>query len=246
MTLGLVTSPSELLKVARFRYAVYVEEMGRPQPSADHRNRLIVDRMDIGSHIIAAWSGDEVVGTVRVSLCGTSDVGKYRDWYRAEEVAGHHWPNRTAILTRLMVGAGFRRTTINARLCLMSFQVGVAHGVACALLDCNDHLVDYFGRLGFRAEGTFEHPDYGTVRTLSLDLLDWNRLTEIRSPFLRTRGPDAAALLALLRDAEPVSEALIAGLRGELGGRRTPPSARSVSSLRASRNRANFPSVRVA
>ena len=53
--------------VYRFRYSVYVEEMGRYQESADHEGRRLVEPEDEHGWIFFACDGDDVVGTARLS-----------------------------------------------------------------------------------------------------------------------------------------------------------------------------------
>lgn len=205
-----VSNADELRQIGRFRYSVYVEEMGRPQPSADHVQGTIFDDLDEGSYIIVAWLGEEVVGTVRVNFCGLSDIGPYKEWYEAERVAGDHWPVGTAVLTRLMVSPRHRGTMLNTRLSALAFQLGLANNIGCALMDCNAHLVNYFQRFGWRPEGSFSHPDYGEVVTHSLDLTDTNRLGAMQSPFLRVLRAGISSLPMDLADVSPVSADVLA------------------------------------
>jgi hypothetical protein len=55
--------------VFRFRYSVYVEEMGRYRSTADHANRRLVEAEDSNSHLFFARDGDDVVATARLT-CG--------------------------------------------------------------------------------------------------------------------------------------------------------------------------------
>jgi len=56
--------------VYRFRYDVYVEEMGRYAGVADHENRLLVEPEDETGRIFYAAQDGEVVGTSRLSWGG--------------------------------------------------------------------------------------------------------------------------------------------------------------------------------
>ena len=56
--------------VYRFRYDVYVEEMGRYASVADHENRLLVEPEDETGRIFYAARDGEVVGTSRLSWGG--------------------------------------------------------------------------------------------------------------------------------------------------------------------------------
>jgi hypothetical protein len=64
---GLAETSDQREAVYRFRYSVYVEEMGRYQDTADHANRRLVEPEDDHSLIFFAADADTVVATVRLS-----------------------------------------------------------------------------------------------------------------------------------------------------------------------------------
>jgi hypothetical protein len=66
-TFGLAETPEEKEAVYRFRYSVYVEEMGRYQNTADHTNRRLVEPEDDHSLIFFATDGADVVATARLT-----------------------------------------------------------------------------------------------------------------------------------------------------------------------------------
>jgi hypothetical protein len=67
---GLAETPDEREAVFRFRYSVYVEEMGRYQDTADHANRRLVEPEDDHSLIFFATDGSDVVATCRLTWGG--------------------------------------------------------------------------------------------------------------------------------------------------------------------------------
>src|SRR5215831_20117291 len=69
---GLAESDDDKEAVYRFRYSVYVEEMGRYQGSADHAGRRLVEPEDEKSFILHIRDVDDgtVVGTGRVTWGG--------------------------------------------------------------------------------------------------------------------------------------------------------------------------------
>src|ERR1700694_2571781 len=69
-TFGLAKTPGEKEAVYRFRYSVYVEEMGRYQDTADHTNRRLVEPEDDHSLIFFATDGVDVVATARLTWGG--------------------------------------------------------------------------------------------------------------------------------------------------------------------------------
>ena len=70
---------ADLEKLYRFRYAVYVEEMGRPQRYADHGRKRIEEPLDAPAANFIALKDEEVVGCVRWNGGQDTDFGEYVD-----------------------------------------------------------------------------------------------------------------------------------------------------------------------
>ncbi len=70
LTIGIAQTAEERDAVYRFRYSVYVEEMGRYRGSADHDGHRLSDPEDEWSWIAYARDGDEVVATTRLTWGG--------------------------------------------------------------------------------------------------------------------------------------------------------------------------------
>ncbi len=175
----------ELEAVYRFRYRIYVEEMGRVQHDADHEARRICDFLDHGAINLAAWQGDEVVGAFRVNLSVRGSLGYYEDFYQMGQAGTDH-PLRTSIATRAMVAKRLRCTDVAVRLCVAAFDVAVQHDVRWCFMDCNDYLVRFFTALGFvEYLSPKVHKEYGEVHLMRLDLEDHEHLRRLKSPFCR-------------------------------------------------------------
>src|SRR5215472_9032837 len=78
---GLAETDDQKEAVYRFRYTVYVEEMGRYQGSADHDGRRLVEPEDVDSFIVYARDAGEVVGTARLTWGGTGFSQRQIDEY---------------------------------------------------------------------------------------------------------------------------------------------------------------------
>ena len=67
-TVSLAVSEAERQEVYRFRYAVYVEEMGKSPPDANHDRRVLMDRFDATASLYVLRDGEgALVGTLRVN-----------------------------------------------------------------------------------------------------------------------------------------------------------------------------------
>ncbi|MCX5659773.1 MAG: GNAT family N-acetyltransferase [Planctomycetota bacterium] len=142
MEIRLATETSELEAVYRFRYAIYVEEMQRTQKYADHRGKRICDPLDHGSHVLGAWEGDELVGTLRCNFLRDTSFGEYYEMYHIDRLP-EHVQKRTSITTRLMIHQRFRKGTLGVRLSKAIYSIALERGITTDLIDCNGHLVPF-------------------------------------------------------------------------------------------------------
>jgi hypothetical protein len=160
---GRAETADEKEAVYRFRYSVYVEEMGRYQGSADHAGRRLVEPEDEHSWIFHARDGGEVVGTARLSWGANGFSPRQVDEYSLapflEEVPHQH----LAIGERVMVTPMLRGTGLVDELLACRDEVGVGHDVRVQFSACEPHLLSlYLGR-GRRtyAERNINTPEAG-------------------------------------------------------------------------------------
>jgi hypothetical protein len=178
------TTEEELEEIYRFRFAVYVEEMHRPQKYADHARKRIWDPLDSRGYVLGAWENDELVGTVRINFLAETDIGDYYEMYAFEEIPPFE-RSHSSITTRLMIHPRYRKGTLAIRIARALYRFGLERGILTDLIDCNAHLVRFFTGLGYQPHRTdLVHPEYGAVSVLKLSLIDRIHLQRIRSPFL--------------------------------------------------------------
>lgn len=179
-----VTGPECREALFRFRYDIYVREMGRAQKDADHGRGRIEDRLDAFAVLLAARdrATGSIVGTVRSNVLSDGDIGIYSRLYGLEGLPPSE-RRQVAITTRLMVDRSRRGTVLAVKLASALFERGLDRGVEEDYIDCNDHLVPFFQGLGYRRLRTFHHPEYGHVTLMRLDTGDIGHLRQIGSPF---------------------------------------------------------------
>lgn len=157
--------------------------MARKQRYADHENKRIEDPLDRTALNFAAWNGEIVVGHLRVNFSRNSPLDYYSDLF-GMAFAGDDHPSATSVSTRLMLAPQFRGSSIAVRLCAEAFRVGLEQGIRWNFIDCNEHLIQFFKRLGFREyRPMVQHDEYGEVMPLVLKLHDQAHFDELGSPF---------------------------------------------------------------
>jgi hypothetical protein len=160
---GEATTPEEKEAVYRFRYSVYVEEMGRYQDTADHERRWLVEPEDEASWIFYAREGDDVVGTARLSWGAHGFSARQIDEYSLEpflaEVAHEH----LAVGERVMVTPRLRGTGLVDDLLAVRNDVAVANDVRIQFSCCEPHLLSLYLGQGRRtyAEKNINSPEAG-------------------------------------------------------------------------------------
>lgn len=139
--------------VYRFRYDVYVEEMGRYQDKADHEKKWLKDRADDAQNALLLYCGsiDKMSATSRVTIW---DAGKIPGPI-IEKLSAHLIPGieklNTAEITRLIVDPHARNRFIFPSLIVYGYKYMASEvGTDLTFFQCIPELVPHFKRLGAR------------------------------------------------------------------------------------------------
>ena len=188
------TDPFVREAVFRFRYDIYVREMRRRQKDADHERGRVEDALDRDAILLAARDSvsGRIVGTARSNVVAVSDLGVYDRLYGLHALSATERAS-TTITTRFMVDRERRGTLLAVQLARSLFARGSARGIRTDYIDCNEPLVPFFERLGYRSVQTVEHPDYGSVRLMRLDVRDEGHMARVGSPFGSVQARHAGA-----------------------------------------------------
>lgn len=179
----------ELLEVQQFWYRIYVAEMKRhaQDPLTDHESRTLGDPLiESGNLFLARDESMQIVATLMTTVAADADLGKYESLYGLEQLTPSQ-RQRTSITTKLMVEPSYRCTRLPMLMARATYEHALLLGVERDFIDCNDHLVSFFLRLGYRQHlGRVVHKDYGSVNSMVLHLRDAAHLKALGSPFYRS------------------------------------------------------------
>ena len=169
------------------RYRIYVDEMKRSEPSADHFERRIHDAYDPAATIVAAFD-DEIptraIGTVRFVPRSVLTLHDQEFW--RIRAAGPFHTTKACVASKLAIDPKLRRSSLAARVLGVGFRLIYVSGHRFTFVDANETRRLFMESLGFEAIGPMSrHPDYGDVHIMILRMADWDRLHRIRSPFRR-------------------------------------------------------------
>jgi CRP-like cAMP-binding protein len=125
----------------RFRYTVYVEEMGRYRGIADHEGRRLVEPEDAHSILYGARESGRVVGTSRLTLGAEGFSPRQIDQYSLAPFLSEVPARVMAIGERLMLAPERRGGAVTAELRALAREDIEASGVALVFGACEPHLL---------------------------------------------------------------------------------------------------------
>jgi CRP-like cAMP-binding protein len=146
-------TPEEREAVYRFRYQVYVKELGREIGGVDHGKQWVRDEHDEKEYAmhLTVGSGEKVAGALRICIWGPGRVpAPVASKYSLDLLPGID-ALHTAELGRLMI-----RPTLRGRLVLPSLmreayvRLAGEAGTDLVFLSCRPGLVRYYRKLGAR------------------------------------------------------------------------------------------------
>ncbi|HEY6317846.1 MAG TPA: cyclic nucleotide-binding domain-containing protein [Acidimicrobiia bacterium] len=136
--------------VYRFRYDVYVEEMGRYQDTADHERRLLVEPEDDHSRVFLAREDDRVVATVRLTLGTDGFSDRQIRQYGLQPFLDEIPPGYLAVGERAMVEPRHRGSGLLEELVAHSHTYLDDADLRLVFGACEPHLLSLYLRMGQR------------------------------------------------------------------------------------------------
>jgi len=186
LELSTAQTDAEFEDVYRFWYDIYVTEMGRhvDDPNTLHTERRLLDPVALAGSLCTARDNGKVVGTILSTPLDNPAVSKYRELYQLEQLAPEQqWAS--GITTKFMVAPELRKTRMPMRLMFATYEWNLSVGIQNVYMDCNDHLLPLFTRMGFKRHLPSLYLEaYGAVNSMHLHLTDEKHLRKVSSPLL--------------------------------------------------------------
>ncbi len=179
------TSRDEREAVARLRYRVYVDEMGKQPPNADHGRKMLADDMDDVATILYVSDGDDVVATLRHVWARNAPGSRYESIYglvAMPEVSA----DAISFTSRLIIAPERRHTHVIGQLLNAIYELGRRNGLWLDFINCEPRLVGLYEAMGYRRfRPTILEDHAGLWVPLALVADDVDYLARIQSPLAR-------------------------------------------------------------
>ena len=184
----LVESPEQREAIYALRYAIYVEEMGKSPPAADHQRRWIRDGLDASARLYAIQNeAGALVGTLRLNrLSDLNDPLRELEPLPMAPLLERFPPEAISHTSRLMLLPAWRGGAALGLLFNRCYGDAAEAGVRVDLCHAKPGLVELYEQLGYRrfCPG-LELAGVGYQVPMLLALHDREHLRDSRSPLLR-------------------------------------------------------------
>jgi len=195
--IAIAETEEEKHAVYRFRYSIYVEEMGKYRSVADHERRMFSEPCDAHSRIYYATENGEVVATARGTWGGDAPLPQRMiDQYGLEPFLAELPQSAISVGERGMVVPRLRGTDLFLRLIGASLRFANQHRIQVCFGDCEPHLLNLYLGLGQRtySKRNVNSAEAGYLIPILFVPEDVAYLRRINSPLLeyvRDFGSDA-------------------------------------------------------
>jgi hypothetical protein len=149
--IAVAETEEEKRAVYRFRYRIYVEEMGKYRSVADHAQRMFYEPCDAYSRITYASENGEVVATARGTWGGDAPLPQRMiEQYQLAPFLAELPESAISVGERGMVVPRLRGTDLFLRLIGASLRFANEHRIQLCFGDCEPHLLNLYLGLGHR------------------------------------------------------------------------------------------------
>lgn len=163
----IANTPAEHEAIYRFRYDIYVREMGKPLSTADHANGLLTDACDEGAIQYFVADDTQVIGAMRLHA-GNAPAAVLE---RLDAARFGLPTSRFGFVSKAMVSRDRRGSLSFLAMAKTAYETAAGRGVEMGLIHCRRDLVPLYERIGYRAYGpAWLDPEVGPQAAMALDM----------------------------------------------------------------------------
>lgn len=181
-------TPEDRLKIFRFRYETYVEEMGRYKSIANHKEKVLIEPEDEDARLYLATDGENVVGTMRHNWGGDAPIcDRQIEQYSMKPFHDQIPAAQMIVGERFMVAPSYRGTDLILRLFRAYLEFVNEKRIQLIFGDCEPHLLNLYLGMGFRtyAANNVNSTETGYLVPLVMVPEDLAYMQRIKSPIIK-------------------------------------------------------------
>jgi len=143
-----VDSTEILDRICKFRYQVYIKELGGAYSGVDHQNEYLTDELDEHGVILYAEHEGKIVGTTRMNFGKFETFSDY--WIRCYDLDKFPDPDRICLHSKMMIEPEWRNSGLGIALLAKCTRILKKEGAQFCFLDCSVPLIPLYEKIGFR------------------------------------------------------------------------------------------------
>lgn len=183
---GYTTEQSQKEKIYRFRYRVYVEELGKTFSGTDHDKKWLYDELDNTAVLFYVEVKGMIIASSRMNLGSMTHFSKeWRELYQLDKFDCFP-PESISLSSRIMVDEAWRGSLVLGAMLSEIYVYARKEGIKFDFCNCSPFLLEFYEHLGYRRyiDG-FLDEDTGYHIPLVFMVEDTEHLSRVRSPFKR-------------------------------------------------------------
>jgi N-acyl-L-homoserine lactone synthetase len=184
----LARSEEEREAIYRFRYRVYVDELGLSPPQADHERRRLADAHDqVGLSYGLMEEGGNVVGSLRcIFMADVQDLAPFVAKFAMEPAIRAFGVAAVATTSRFMLDPKLRQGMSILHLMRLAYEDARARGVRLNYGDCSPHMLPFYEGMGYRRYvAPYNDTAYGFKLPILMLVGDRRHFAAVRCPLAR-------------------------------------------------------------
>ncbi len=181
-------SAEEREAIYRFRYRIYVEEMGLRPPDADHERRRLADALDAHGLSLGLVEDDgTVLGSLRcLFLADLPDPAPLIAKFAMQPAIDRFGVGALGTTSRFMLDPRLRHGLAIFALIRAAFDEARARGTRLNYGDCSPHMLTFYESMGYRRYAApFNDTAFGFKLPIVMLVGDLANFAAVRSPLLR-------------------------------------------------------------
>jgi len=174
--------------IYRFRYRVYVDELGLSPPEADHERRRLADVHDqFGLSYGLMEDGGNVVGSLRcIFMADVPDPAPLVAKFAMEPAVRSFGLAALVTTSRFMLDPKLRHGMSILHLMRAAYEDARARGVRLNYGDCSPHMLPFYESMGYRRYvAPYNDTAYGFKLPIVMVVGDRQHFAAVRSPLAR-------------------------------------------------------------
>ena len=183
---GYTTDKEKKEKIYRFRYKVYIEELGKSFRDVDNKRKWLSDELDETAILFYVEVKGVIIASSRMNHGKSTKFSEiWKKLYQLEKFTSYS-DETISLSSRIMVANEWRGSLALGTMLSEIYLYARNEGIKFDFCNCSPFLLEFYEHLGYRryTEG-FVDEDTGYHVPLVLMVEDATHLKRVRSPFQR-------------------------------------------------------------